>query len=197
MAETYEINDLLEYWPNPETPCWMVEATRASDGQKYRHIFPKATLAYRAAEYGIDPADTDTLIDMILHEPFAASPDDPITAPADPALAAGLTAKAVVARGTVNIGDQTTVTLFNADSIDQARQAHMLRIEDAKAKVATMVVPKNRKALLAALRAEPIDRDFVTRHRAAVDARRAAYKGTPPAPGDSVVLDNTRESRRA
>ena len=33
------------------------------------HVFPKDTLEWRAAEYGIDPADTQTLLDIVLFEP--------------------------------------------------------------------------------------------------------------------------------
>jgi hypothetical protein len=197
MAANYEINDLKEYWPNPETACWMVEATRASDGQKYRHIFPKTTLAYRAAEYGIDPADTETLIDIILHEPFAASPDDPVTAPNDPALAAGLTAVAVVARGTVKVGQQTNVTLFNADSIAQAREAHLLRIRHAKT-ATVLTLPQGRPDPLAKLKAAPVDRELVVRHADAVATRRSLYRGEEPDLPPSTLFDDTHpEARRA
>jgi len=33
------------------------------------YIFPKDTMEWRVAEYGIDPADTQTLLDIILFEP--------------------------------------------------------------------------------------------------------------------------------
>lgn len=48
----------------PETPEETVWATQAG------HCFPKDTLEWRAAEYGIDPADTDALLDIVLAEPF-------------------------------------------------------------------------------------------------------------------------------
>lgn len=35
------------------------------------HVFPPDTLEWRAAEYGIDPTDLDTLLDIVLNEPFA------------------------------------------------------------------------------------------------------------------------------
>lgn len=33
------------------------------------HLIPRDAVEWRAAEYGIDPGDTDTLLDIILHEP--------------------------------------------------------------------------------------------------------------------------------
>lgn len=35
-----------------------------------RHVMPEDTLEWRAAEYEIDPGDFDTLLDMVLWEPF-------------------------------------------------------------------------------------------------------------------------------
>lgn len=54
-------------------PCWVVRQRRG-DGGDHAHVFPPETLAWRAIEYGIDPADTDTLLELILHEPHMASP---------------------------------------------------------------------------------------------------------------------------
>lgn len=34
------------------------------------HFFAPETLEWRAAEYGIDPADVDTLIDVVMHEQY-------------------------------------------------------------------------------------------------------------------------------
>ncbi|MEV8439190.1 hypothetical protein AB0425_17585 [Actinosynnema sp. NPDC051121] len=39
------------------------------------HVFPLDTLEWRAAEYGIDPADVDTLLDVVLAEPYL-TPED-------------------------------------------------------------------------------------------------------------------------
>lgn len=35
---------------------------------KYLHIFPTASIDLRAAEYGMDPDDSETMLDIILHE---------------------------------------------------------------------------------------------------------------------------------
>lgn len=39
------------------------------------HVFPLVTLEWRAAEYDIDPADVDTLLDIVLAEPYL-TPED-------------------------------------------------------------------------------------------------------------------------
>jgi hypothetical protein len=44
--------------------AWMVDYDDAS-----AHGFPPETLSWRAAEYGIDPNDVDTLLEIVLHEP--------------------------------------------------------------------------------------------------------------------------------
>lgn len=48
------------------------------DGATVRtaYIFPRDTLEWRAAEYGIDPADTETLLDIVLYEPHLEIPPD-------------------------------------------------------------------------------------------------------------------------
>lgn len=46
---------------------WAVAMT-ASDGTRMMHVFPPETLNWRAAEYGIDPEDSQTLLDVVLHE---------------------------------------------------------------------------------------------------------------------------------
>lgn len=54
--------------------CWLVEQAHP-DGTPHLHVFPTDTLAWRAAEYGIDLADTDTLLDIVLHEPHLPGDD--------------------------------------------------------------------------------------------------------------------------
>lgn len=59
-----------------------MEVTR-DDGTSFLqlHVFPPETLEWRAAEYGIDPEDTDTLLDIVLNEPFAEGESPLWTAP--------------------------------------------------------------------------------------------------------------------
>lgn len=50
---------------------WLVTQTHTEDnGTSTRHVhaFPLDTLEWRVAEYGIDPADVDTLLDVVLTE---------------------------------------------------------------------------------------------------------------------------------
>lgn len=61
--------------PNGTVDCWYV-ITRAPGDGGITHVFPKATLEWRAAEYGIDPQDTETLLDVILHEQLMDEEED-------------------------------------------------------------------------------------------------------------------------
>jgi hypothetical protein len=57
---------------------WIVSVTHTMDdgAEVYgRHVFPHDTLEWRAAEYGIDPADTATLLDIVLAEPYLTDED--------------------------------------------------------------------------------------------------------------------------
>lgn len=51
---------------------WNVRSTFELDGveKTIPHFFPDVCFPGRAAEYGIDPADVDTLLDVILNEVF-------------------------------------------------------------------------------------------------------------------------------
>lgn len=55
---------------NQDTILATVDKT-TDDGQVVRmaHMIPRDAIEWRAAEYGIDPSETDTLLDIILHEP--------------------------------------------------------------------------------------------------------------------------------
>lgn len=66
------------------------------------HVFPKDTLEWRAAEYGLDPEDVDALIRIVLYEPLL--PDHNIRNPKH---------------------------LYNALSIAEARTAHLAGIDAA------------------------------------------------------------------
>lgn len=53
------------------TQAWAVltEVDRGNGPELISHVFPADTLEWRAAEYGIDPADRATLLEMVLYEP--------------------------------------------------------------------------------------------------------------------------------
>lgn len=65
-------------------------------------VFPKDTLEWRAAEYQIDPRETDLLLDIVLYE--SIMPQDP----------------------------QTIPVLYTADSVDEAREIYVQQVLDFK-----------------------------------------------------------------
>ena len=58
-------------------PLWGIWAVNSGGGTGVI-IFPHSTLEWRSAEYGIDPEDLDTILDVILHVGAAPDPDDPL-----------------------------------------------------------------------------------------------------------------------
>jgi hypothetical protein len=59
-------------------PIWGISRVRP-DGLAHMHLIPHSTFEWRCAEYGVDPDDIDTLLDIVLHEPWIPSPHDVIT----------------------------------------------------------------------------------------------------------------------
>ena len=101
-------------------PVWEVRMLRA-DGQPHAHIMPTAALDYRAAEYGIDPADTDSLLEVLLHEPFMEPAEDEDGQ--RPGWADG------------------SVDLWTADNTDAAREAHLNRVKGSRVRIEVRGVP--------------------------------------------------------
>ena len=201
-ADIYEITEVGDYFPNPDTPCWYVDMQRP-DGSLRRHVFPKTILAWRAAEYGIDADDTETLLDIVLHEPFAPHPDNPLTANTDPVLAAGLLSRAVVSRGTTRAGDLVPTTLYTADTTEQAREAHLMRIEHAKNEVVRIRAPKaSSRDPLDTIKAAGVDRAVVDDFAGRVDEHRRRMRGehlprhTDPVPPPLDTVDRRPDMNR-
>lgn len=101
MNKEYVVTD-VESTMHGDLPIWRIIYDKG-DGTVHLQVMPQSILLSRAAEYDIDPTDTDTLIDMVLHEPFMA-----------PEEGSGLPA------------------LFSAPSVSSAREAHLARIAHAK-----------------------------------------------------------------
>lgn len=122
---------------------WQVDTLTPGNTLPHLHAFPKATLDYRAAEYDLDPDDTDLLLDVILHERFIPDPTDPRNFDSDPAARAGHVVQLPAgARGVrAAAGRPVPAWLGNADTIAQARAAHLARIEHVKTTVARVVPP--------------------------------------------------------
>lgn len=177
------------------TPCWRVRSTNAQ-GRVHEHIFPEVTLTWRAAEYGIDPTDTATLLDIVLHEPFLPNLDDPDEATKDPAARAGLTVPARTANGRVRKGDPIPVRLHNADTIEQARQAHLMRIDAVKNDV-RVNAPSGRQNPLQPILDTVIDPVTVADYTTRVDAARRRLRGEriPRNPQPSIPADESATRR--
>ncbi|QFY09652.1 hypothetical protein GBF35_26020 [Nonomuraea phyllanthi] len=111
--------DAVRANPLGAEPLWGVAVVK-TDGSRFLKTFPHSTLEWRAAEYGIDPDDKDTLLDVILHESYIPREDDPLTR-MDPASAKVLSAT----RGTP---DCWTPGVSDKDRLD----AHLNRIAAVK-----------------------------------------------------------------
>lgn len=60
-------NTLIDH-PNGVTePVWNI-CMDIDDGRKWTYIIPHCTFHWRSVEYGIDPEDFETLLDIALHE---------------------------------------------------------------------------------------------------------------------------------
>jgi hypothetical protein len=152
MAPRIRTVESVEEQRHGDTDCWHV-VTRAADGHGLTHVFPKATLEWRAAEYGIDLADTDTLLDVILHEQLLDE-EEAASVPVD---------------------------LFEAPSTARARAAHLARIGGCKEKRERIVLD-GKSNPLDVIRARPgINTEAVRAKRELVDVHRwnRLYGGLP------------------
>lgn len=109
-----------------DSACWQVTLIRP-DGNKVHHVMPTAALEWRAAEYGIDPTDTEALMEILLHEPHMPMVDDPQHGP--------------------QYADSGP-DLWTADNTDHAREAHLARV-----KASTVRIDVKGAAALAPIRA--------------------------------------------
>ncbi|MFE3031588.1 hypothetical protein ACFXKY_08055 [Streptomyces canus] len=158
------------------TARWVVHHVD-QDGNGGGYVFPKETLEWRAAEYGLD--DVDEILDMVLHEPHL--PDEPDRD--DAAARAGMV--------TSNRPDAEPITLFNATSSAEALAAHRLRIADAKKVRAVVRAPAKGKNPLDAIRAaHGITTTGLRTKREAVDVHRwhLVYGDLPVRPPSSSSL---------
>lgn len=153
--------------------CWIVDYLTGT-GEKTRHVFPKTTMEWRAAEYGFGVSDVDELLDIVLHEPHI--PD--IADPDDAAARIGLV--------TSRARDAEPITLYNAANTDDARAALRARIADAKQSWARVksTPGKGQTDPLDVIRAaHGITPDSLRAKREAVDIHRWQLRyGTLPVP---------------
>lgn len=181
MAEELVPIEVAERTSGSGTPCWMV-TYRLTDGSTHGHVFPQETLEWRMAEYGLD--SIDEALDVVLHEPWAITPSEAWLIPADAATRQGM-----VTRVKGPAVDYEPIQLHNADTIDDAREAHRVRIADAKTRV-HVVKPKGKPDLLDVIRARHGVTDDGIREKAAlVDEARRAYRGELPQPKPDIIRD--------
>ncbi|MFJ4926833.1 hypothetical protein [Streptomyces sp. NPDC088736] len=142
-----------------DVPCWRFRLQRA-DGGHHMHTEPKAALDYRAAEYGLDPTDVDTLLEVLLHEPHLAMTEETETRPARLA--------------------GSGPTLWTAENTEAARAAHLARVRSSPVRI----VVKGTAALDPVRRGHRPDQARIRATREAVDTNRwlHQYGGFPVQP---------------
>lgn len=164
-------------------PHWVVHHVD-EDGAGGGYVFPKDTLEWRAAEYGL--TDVDEILDVILHEPWLTETQGPD----DPAARVGLV--------TSTRPDAQPITLFNAASTADALAAHRLRIAEVQRIHAHVHPPAKGKSPLDAIRTQHgITTAGVRAKREVVDVHRwsllyGALPVLPPSPSSSSLLEVPR-----
>lgn len=177
--DTYEVQAVETVTNGQGTPVWLVSMLKP-DGTIHCHAFPPSAIEWRMAEYGLDTVDE--ALDIVLHEPFAVSPQDHGRRLPDPAEKAGM-----VTRLPGRARDEP-IHLHNAPTIAAAREAHRLRIADAKTRV-QVKPPKGKSDPLDVIRRAGVTETGVRIKTALVDAARCGVRGEP-VPADTLrVLD--------
>ena len=152
-------------------PIWLVSMLKP-DGTIHCTAMPPAAIEWRMAEYGLD--DVNEALDMILHEPFATSPTDPLKARDDAAVRVGM-----VVRTPGPVEDYEPIRLHNADTVGDARAAHRIRVADAKKRV-QVKAPKGKADPLAAVREQHgVTEEGLRMKTALVEAARCGMRSEP------------------
>lgn len=169
-------------------PIWMV-SMRKPDGSIHCHVFPPSIIEWRMAEYGLD--SVDEALDIVLHEPYAVDPLDSFRASAgrDPATQAGMTVRLA------GKGAAEPVRLHNAPTIADAREAHRLRIADAKTRVHVKPAKGKPDPLDAIRQQHHVTEEGLRIKAALVDAARCGVRGQPIPEETRRVLDALRPYR--
>ncbi|GAX54751.1 hypothetical protein [Streptomyces olivochromogenes] len=165
-AEQYEVQAVSETFSRDGNPLWHIVSLKP-DGTYHDYVFPQDSLEWRAAEYSIDPSDVETLLDVILHEPHKA----PLNRD-DPALMEGRISRAVIPSAGTRVGDYEATTLFNAETKKDAREAHLVRIQHAKANRVKVVSPAGKPDPLDKIRSK-----YRNEPKLIEDKRRAVNEG--------------------
>lgn len=141
-GERWQVVYALEHVPETPEEVGYVEQSG--------HCFPKDIFEWRAAEYDIDPSDMDTLLDIVLAEPFLTEAD-------------------------YSEGE----TLRDAPTLEEARQAHVARCSQGKlrGRVTTRGKISQPGGLLYRIKTESfMDPEALSLKREFVDRERNAYR---------------------
>lgn len=145
-GDRWQVVYIVEHVPEPGDADQKVWAEQSG------HCFPKDIFEWRAAEYGIDPNDMDTLIDIVLAEPFLEESDF------------------LPGEG-----------LFDAPQRDVAREAHKSRCAKGKlrGRITTRGKIAHKDGILHKLRTESfMDKEVIEVKREHVDRQRKAVQET-------------------
>ncbi len=148
-------------------PGW-VFVCEGADGFVHHHAVPAIAIAARAIEYGMDEDDDfDGIVDIVLHEPFLQG-----IMQDDPAVAEGYVT-------TDATGQQVAGDLWTAETIQDAREAHQLRIRKAKRTTTTIVLPDEQRHKLSAKekKLRKASREELKQHRAYIAEERRRVRG--------------------
>lgn len=178
--DTYEVQAVEMTTNGQGTPVWLVSMLKP-DGTLHDHAFPPSAIEWRMAEYGLD--SVDEALDIVLHEPFAVSPQDHGRRLPDPAEKAGM-----VTRLPGRTVDEP-IHLHNAPTIAAAREAHRLRIADAKTRVRVRPLAKGKGDPLDVIRQRGVTENGLRIKTALVTAARCGVRGEPVPDEALRVLD--------
>lgn len=154
-GDRWQVVYIVEHVPEPGDADQQVWAEQAG------HCFPKDTFEWRAAEYGIDPRDMATLLDIVLAEPFLEAQD-------------------------YTAGE----SLHDAPSISMARQAHLRRCAQGKlrGRVSTRAakLTANTGPLEALLQNSPMDETALSLKKEHVALVRQEFREQRPVQRDRI-----------
>ncbi|MEV0147067.1 MULTISPECIES: hypothetical protein [unclassified Nonomuraea] len=159
---TREIVDACMHVGDDDAEWWMI-VTANEDGTHHLYALPSITFENLAAEYGFDPDDVDHLLKVAILQLHIPSPLQRKNAATDPAAAKGM------------VRQGRPVSLSNADSTAQAREAHLERIAWVEETVLRLVEPSPGKKRMSpkadgATEVEPHER---------LQALKATYRPDP------------------
>lgn len=169
------------------TSIWLVSMLKP-DGTIHCHALPPAAIEWRMAEYGLD--SVDEALDILLHEPFATSPMDPLKAREDAAFRVGM-----VVRMPGPVEGYEPIRLHNADTISDARAAHRLRIADAKSRVQVRPPSGEADPLDAIRQQHGVTEEGLRLKTALVDSARCGLRGEPVPEETRRILATIPEQR--